>query len=151
MFKLRRVGMVVASALAAFIAANVDSFAHGGLPNPYRPVQGLADGGGPFVPGGGWARLPGGRQMGPPASVYIDIDGESLTDDEFGFFVIMLAVAGNETSRNSTTHGMIAFAQHPEQWELYKRERPETAVDEIVRWATPVERWCWTVGARSMR
>ncbi|BBY99833.1 cytochrome P450 [Mycolicibacterium fallax] len=67
-----------------------------------------------------------------------DIDGESLTDDEFGFFVIMLAVAGNETSRNSTTHGMIAFAQHPEQWELYKRERPETAVDEIVRWATPV-------------
>ncbi|MCB9438948.1 MAG: cytochrome P450 [Mycolicibacterium sp.] len=67
-----------------------------------------------------------------------DIDGEHLSDDEFGFFVIMLAVAGNETSRNSTTHGMIAFAQNPDQWELFKRERPETAVDEIVRWATPV-------------
>ncbi|WP_326545009.1 cytochrome P450 [Mycolicibacterium sp. ND9-15] len=67
-----------------------------------------------------------------------DIEGEKLTDDEFGFFVVMLAVAGNETTRNSITHGMIAFSQHPEQWELYKKERPETAVDEIVRWATPV-------------
>jgi cholest-4-en-3-one 26-monooxygenase len=47
-------------------------------------------------------------------------------------------VAGNETTRNSITHGMIAFSQNPDQWELYKRERPETAADEIVRWATPV-------------
>ncbi len=67
-----------------------------------------------------------------------DLDGEKLTDDEFGFFVVMLAVAGNETTRNSITHGMIAFANNPDQWELFKRERPETAADEIVRWATPV-------------
>ena len=66
-----------------------------------------------------------------------DIEGEKLSDDEFGFFVVMLAVAGNETTRNSITHGMIAFSQHPDQWELYKKERPETAADEIVRWATP--------------
>ena len=78
MSKVRRVGMVAASVIAALFAASVDTFAQGGLPNPYRPVQGLADGGGPYVPGGGWAKLPGGRQMGPPASVYIDIDGESL-------------------------------------------------------------------------
>src|SRR5271167_3244141 len=67
-----------------------------------------------------------------------DIDGEKLSDDEFGFFVIMLAVAGNETTRNSITHGMIAFANNSDQWELYKKDRPATAVDEIVRWATPV-------------
>ena len=67
-----------------------------------------------------------------------DIDGEKLSDDEFGFFVVMLAVAGNETTRNSITHGMIAFADNPDQWELYKKERPATAADEIVRWATPV-------------
>ena len=67
-----------------------------------------------------------------------DIDGEKLGDDEFGFFVVMLAVAGNETTRNSITHGMIAFSQFPEQWELYKKERPGTAADEIIRWATPV-------------
>jgi cholest-4-en-3-one 26-monooxygenase len=67
-----------------------------------------------------------------------DIEGEKLSDDEFGFFVVMLAVAGNETTRNSITHGMIAFADNPDQWELYKRERPDTVADEIVRWATPV-------------
>ncbi|GBE67295.1 cytochrome P450 steroid C27-monooxygenase [Mycobacterium sp. MFM001] len=70
--------------------------------------------------------------------IQADIDGEKLSDDEFGFFVVMLAVAGNETTRNSITHGMIAFSENPEQWELFKRERPETAPDEIVRWATPV-------------
>jgi cholest-4-en-3-one 26-monooxygenase len=70
--------------------------------------------------------------------VNADIDGEELTTDEFGFFTMMLSVAGNETTRNATTHGMIAFMENPDQWELYKRERPETAADEIVRWATPV-------------
>ncbi|ASQ84717.1 steroid C27-monooxygenase [Mycobacterium intracellulare subsp. chimaera] len=70
--------------------------------------------------------------------IQADIDGEKLSDDEFGFFVVMLAVAGNETTRNSITHGMIAFADNPDQWELFKKERPDTAPDEIVRWATPV-------------
>ncbi|MCB0949540.1 MAG: cytochrome P450 [Mycobacterium sp.] len=67
-----------------------------------------------------------------------DVEGHKLSDDEFGFFMVLLAVAGNETTRNSITHGMVAFTDHPDQWELYKRERPTTAVDEIVRWATPV-------------
>jgi cholest-4-en-3-one 26-monooxygenase len=67
-----------------------------------------------------------------------DVDGDSLGDVEFAFFVILLAVAGNETTRNAMTHGMIAFANNPGQWELFKKERPATTVDEIVRWATPV-------------
>ncbi|MGV9679867.1 cytochrome P450 [Nocardia sp. NPDC003482] len=70
--------------------------------------------------------------------VTADIDGEALGSDEFAWFVILLAVAGNETTRNATTHGMKAFVDFPEQWELYKAERPRTAPDEIVRWATPV-------------
>jgi cholest-4-en-3-one 26-monooxygenase len=65
-------------------------------------------------------------------------DGEGLTDDEFGFFVILLAVAGNETTRNAITHGMNAFFENPEQWEIWKRDRPSTMVDEVIRWATPV-------------
>ncbi|RFU86220.1 cytochrome P450 [Streptomyces triticagri] len=65
-------------------------------------------------------------------------DDGNLSTDEFGFFVLLLAVAGNETTRNAISHGMYAFLTHPEQWELYKRERPETAAEEIVRWATPV-------------
>jgi cholest-4-en-3-one 26-monooxygenase len=70
--------------------------------------------------------------------VNADVDGDELTEDEFGFFVILLSVAGNETTRNAISHGMLAFLDHPEQWELYKATRPQTAVDEIVRWATPV-------------
>ncbi|MBW0016694.1 MAG: cytochrome P450 [Mycobacterium sp.] len=70
--------------------------------------------------------------------VHADIDGEALDETEFGFFVILLAVAGNETTRNAMTHGMNAFLDNPDQWELFKRERPATAADEIVRWATPV-------------
>ncbi len=67
-----------------------------------------------------------------------DIDGDVLDDTEFAFFVILLAVAGNETTRNAMTHGMNAFFENPDQWELFKRERPDSAVDEIIRWATPV-------------
>ncbi|MEZ0050031.1 cholest-4-en-3-one 26-monooxygenase [Mycobacterium sp. MAA66] len=70
--------------------------------------------------------------------VQADVEGHKLSDDEFGFFVILLAVAGNETTRNSITQGMMAFTEFPDQWELFKRERPATAADEIVRWATPV-------------
>ena len=70
--------------------------------------------------------------------VQADVEGHRLSDDEFGFFVILLAVAGNETTRNSITQGMMAFTEFPDQWELFKKERPATAADEIVRWATPV-------------
>jgi cholest-4-en-3-one 26-monooxygenase len=69
---------------------------------------------------------------------HAQVDEGQLTSEEFAYFVIMLTVAGNETTRNATTHGMIAFQEHPEQWELFKRTRPETAPDEIIRWATPV-------------
>ncbi|AYG83180.1 Steroid C26-monooxygenase [Streptomyces hundungensis] len=72
-------------------------------------------------------------------SQLVAAEGEgNLLSDEFGFFVILLAVAGNETTRNAISHGMHAFLTHPDQWELYKRERPVTAAEEIVRWATPV-------------
>jgi cholest-4-en-3-one 26-monooxygenase len=65
-------------------------------------------------------------------------DGEGMNSDEFGYFTIILTVAGNETTRNAITHGMNAFFNNPDQWELYKKERPISAVDEIVRIATPV-------------
>ncbi len=65
-------------------------------------------------------------------------DGAGLTSDEFGFFVILLVVAGNETTRNAITLGMKAFFENPDQWELFCKERPETTYDEVIRWATPV-------------
>lgn len=65
-------------------------------------------------------------------------EGGELSSDEFGFFVMLLTVAGNETTRNAITHGMHAFLENPRQWELYKETRAESAVDEIIRWASPV-------------
>jgi cholest-4-en-3-one 26-monooxygenase len=71
--------------------------------------------------------------------VTANVDGHGeLSEDEFGYFVILLAVAGNETTRNAITHGMNAFLENPDQWDLWKRERPSTMVDEVIRWATPV-------------
>jgi cholest-4-en-3-one 26-monooxygenase len=67
-----------------------------------------------------------------------DVDGHKLSDDEFGLFMVTLTVAGNETTRNSITQGMMAFLDYPDQWELFKKERPPTAADEIIRWATPI-------------
>jgi cholest-4-en-3-one 26-monooxygenase len=67
-----------------------------------------------------------------------DVDGHKLSDEEFGLFMVTLTVAGNETTRNSITQGMMAFLDNPEQWETFKERRPVTAVDEIIRWATPI-------------
>jgi cholest-4-en-3-one 26-monooxygenase len=72
------------------------------------------------------------------ALVRADADGQRLSDAEFGMFVVTLAVAGNETTRNSITQGMMAFTETPDQWELFKERRPKTAADEIIRWATPI-------------
>jgi cholest-4-en-3-one 26-monooxygenase len=70
--------------------------------------------------------------------VQADVDGHKLTEGEFGLFVVTLTVAGNETTRNSITQGMMAFAETPHQWELFRTRRPVTAADEIIRWATPI-------------
>ncbi len=72
------------------------------------------------------------------ALVTATIDGEALSALEFGYYVMMLMVAGNETTRNATSQGMLAFFDHPDQWRLFVAERPPTMVDEVVRWATPV-------------
>jgi cholest-4-en-3-one 26-monooxygenase len=70
-----------------------------------------------------------------------DVDGEQLDETEFDMFFLLLCVAGNETTRNSITRGMMGFFEFPDQWEKFKSD-PERymdgAVDEIVRWATPV-------------
>ena len=59
------------------------------------------------------------------ALVMADADGERLSDAEFGMFAVTLAVAGNETTRNSITQGMMAFTENPDQWELFKVHRPK--------------------------
>jgi methyl-branched lipid omega-hydroxylase len=73
----------------------------------------------------------------------VDEDGEKhrLTAGELGSFFLLLVVAGNETTRNAISHGLLALTQNPEQRRIwmndFERVSP-TAVEEIVRWATPV-------------
>jgi cytochrome P450 len=70
-----------------------------------------------------------------------EVDGERLTPFEFGAFVVLLAMAGNETTRNAISWGMKLLTEHPEQRARlqanYEAMSPR-AVEEIVRWATPV-------------
>jgi len=75
------------------------------------------------------------------ALVNAEIEGERLTDAELGAFFVLLVVAGNETTRNAISHGMKALCDHPEQraiWQADFEGVAPTAVEEIVRWATPV-------------
>lgn len=70
--------------------------------------------------------------------VTADAEGDQLSEIEFGYFMLLLLIAGNETTRNATSAGMVALLSHPEQWELYKQTRPATLADEIIRWTSPV-------------
>jgi len=70
-----------------------------------------------------------------------EVDGEQLSSQEFGSFFILLVVAGNETTRNAISHGMKALTDHPDQREWWFdnfEATTKTAVEELVRWATPV-------------
>jgi cytochrome P450 len=73
--------------------------------------------------------------------VNAELEGERLSDQELGSFFVLLAVAGNETTRNAISHGMKALTDHPDQRALWQRDFDgvaPTAIEEIVRWATPV-------------
>jgi cytochrome P450 len=67
------------------------------------------------------------------------IDGAPLTDQEQGTFFLLLLIAGNETTRHSLSHGLLAFAEHPEQLQRLRRhpELLDTAVEEVLRWTSP--------------
>jgi cytochrome P450 len=69
------------------------------------------------------------------------VDGERLTAQEFGSFFILLVVAGNETTRNAISHGMRLLTDNPDQKKIWFDNfdaHTKTAVEEIVRYATPV-------------
>ena len=70
-----------------------------------------------------------------------EVDGERLSAQEFGSFFILLVVAGNETTRTAIAHGMRELTLNPDQRQLWYGDfetHTKTAVEEIVRYATPV-------------
>jgi cytochrome P450 len=70
-----------------------------------------------------------------------ELEGDSLTQQELASFFVLLVVAGNETTRNAISHGMKALTDFPDQrrkwWADFEGVAP-TAIEEVVRWATPV-------------
>ena len=69
-----------------------------------------------------------------------EVDGVRLTEMEFDSFFLLLSVAGNETTRNLISGGMLALIQHPEQRARLMADRSllNSAVEEMLRWVTPV-------------
>ncbi len=69
-----------------------------------------------------------------------NVNGQPLPPVELLSYYFLLVVAGNETTRNAMTGGMLAFLEHPDQWENLRRNSAllDSAVEEIVRWITPV-------------
>lgn len=73
--------------------------------------------------------------------VQADVNGERLTSAEIASFFILLAVAGNETTRNAISHGVLALTRYPDErhtWWADFEGTTQSAVEEIVRWASPV-------------
>jgi cytochrome P450 len=73
--------------------------------------------------------------------MHAEVDGERLSVPEFASFFILLVVAGNETTRTAISHGMLALQNNPDQKALWMSDfdrYAQDAVEEIVRWATPV-------------
>jgi cholest-4-en-3-one 26-monooxygenase len=69
------------------------------------------------------------------------LEGECLTDDEFRSFFLLLIVAGNETTRTATTHGMRLLMEHPDQYEMLvdNPEMVDGAIEEILRYNAPIQ------------
>lgn len=83
-----------------------------------------------------------------------EVDGEQLTPQELGSFFILLVVAGNETTRNAIAHGLHALSTHPEEkarWVADVDGLAPSAVEEIVRWASPVIHFRRTVTQDGVR
>jgi cholest-4-en-3-one 26-monooxygenase len=76
-----------------------------------------------------------------------EVEGEKLAEHEFDQFFLLLAVAGNETTRNLISGGMLALLEHPEQRArlLADRRLLDSAVEEMLRWVAPVMQFRRTV------
>ena len=75
------------------------------------------------------------------ALVQAEVDGVRLTDDEIRAFFVLLCVAGNDTTKQTTTHSLRALTQYPDQRAYLLKDfdaRIDVAIEEFIRWATPV-------------
>ncbi len=75
------------------------------------------------------------------ALVQAEVDGQRLSNEQIASFFVLLSVAGNDTTRHTAAHTMLALTEHPGQRAHLLGDpdgRIDTAVEEFVRWASPV-------------
>ena len=92
-------------------------------------------------------RLAADRRKHPKNDIITQLAFEPLTQREFDTYFVLLATAGNETTRHTITHGLLALLEFPEEMERLRSE-PElakSAAEEMLRWATPVHHFRRTV------
>src|SRR5215217_1565993 len=85
-------------------------------------------------------KLAAARRKAPGNDIITQLAFEPLTQREFDVYFVLLATAGNETTRHTITHGLIGLCEHPDQMQRLRHE-PELskpAAEEMLRWATPV-------------
>jgi cytochrome P450 len=85
-------------------------------------------------------RLAKARRQHPQDDIITQLAFEPLTQQEFDVYFVLLATAGNETTRHTITHGLLALLEFPEQLERLRDDPSlgKPAAEEMLRWATPV-------------
>jgi cytochrome P450 len=80
------------------------------------------------------------RRKEPRNDIVTQLAFEPLTQREFDVYFVLLATAGNETTRHTITHGLLALLEHPEEMERLRSDPSlyPSAAEEMLRWATPV-------------
>jgi cytochrome P450 len=85
-------------------------------------------------------KLAAARRKHPGNDIITQLAFEPLTQREFDVYFVLLATAGNETTRHTITHGLVALLEHPEQLAALRADPSlgASATEEMLRWATPV-------------
>lgn len=80
------------------------------------------------------------RRENPRDDIITVLTNADLTQREFDVYFVLLATAGNETTRHTITHGLLALMEYPDQLERLRQEPSlfASASDEMLRWATAV-------------
>jgi cytochrome P450 family 142 subfamily A polypeptide 1 len=79
--------------------------------------------------------------------VHAEVDGDRLDDEELNFESLLILVGGDETTRHVLSGGMYELLRHPEQLQLLRDDpsRVPTAVEEMLRWVSPIKNMCRTI------
>jgi cytochrome P450 len=85
-------------------------------------------------------KLAAARRKEPKDDIITQLAFEPLTQREYDVYFVLLATAGNETTRHTITHGLLALLEHPDQLERLRQDPSlfKPAAEEMLRWATPV-------------